>query len=174
MEMTPEKLKQIRSKMGKRSSSRGADYEREVAKKICNYFGENSKEWEKHFRRTKRTKGGQPEGDIVPRGRILEEWNYAELGPIEAKNRIEWSLMELFKNPKGSKLYNYWLKSNEDTYSNNSIVCFTKPYAPDLVFYNEEEIRFSSFFSNIIDEKVFLVVTLKDFLINHFPQYSSN
>jgi hypothetical protein len=169
--MSVEEMHEMRSRIAKRSSAKGGEYERVVAKKICHFFGLNPKEWEKMWLKTKRTKGGQPHGDLKPLRPISDYWDEAGLGPIEAKNRKEWSLMELFKNPIGSKLYGYWIKSNKDTDSKNSIVCFTKPYAPNLVFYNEENPDYSVSMIIIIEGKTFVVCRLEHFLSYYFPSF---
>lgn len=175
IQVTPEELHEMRAKIGRSSSAKGGMYERDVAKKICSFFGYNPKEWEFHWLRTKRTKGGQPHGDLKPVGPLAELWYGAGLGPIEAKSRKEWSFMELWKNPEGCKLHKYWQKSNADTHSDNSVVCFTKPYSPDFVFFDASELEdrssFSMFQSAIINGKTFLIVRLEHFLTYYFPTY---
>lgn len=171
MALTPAEQKAMYSRIGKRSAAKGGSYEREVAKKICSFFGLNPKQWEQYWLRTKRTTGGQPHGDILPLPPVADYWYGAGLGPIEAKNRQEWSFMELFKNPSGSKLYGYWTKSNADTSSDNSIVFFTKSYAPDFVFYQSDVKEYDTSISILIEEKTFLIVRLEHFLTYYFPNY---
>lgn len=164
---TPETLKQ---QIARKAREIGSNYERDVAKKICSHFGISK--WQDGFFRTKPHGRAQPEGDIKPINDIQRVWKMAGLGPLECKRRKEWSFQQFFKNPEKSHVYEYWVKSNEDTKSKNSIVFFTKPGTPDLVFYvfekNKNQMGDTVLFIQT-PENTFVVQTLKAFLQQHFP-----
>lgn len=163
----PETLKQ---QVARRAREIGSNYERDVAKKICNHFGISK--WQDGFFRTKPHGRAQPDGDIKPINDIRRVWLGAELGPLECKRRKEWSFPQFFKNPEKSHVYGYWIKSNEDTKTDNSIVFFTKPGTPDLVFYrfekNKNQLTDTVLFIQI-EKDTFVIQTLKAFLTQHFP-----
>lgn len=152
----------VRSKIAKQNSAKGGDYERTIGKKISAY---HEMDWKASFLRTKRTAGGQPHGDLKPIDDMYMIWKTAGLGPIECKNRREWAFGQLFKNPEKNKLIEYWLKSNADTNSKNSLVFFTKPGVPDFVLHLDDGtyrpapvLKFHS------QGQDFIIETLKSFL----------
>lgn len=158
----------VRAKINKRSSQKGSAYEREVGKKIAAY---HNFDWRQAFLRTKRTTGGQPHGDLMPIMEMYEIWKAAGLGPIECKNRKEWAFDEIFKRPNTCTLFKYWLKSNEDCSSDNSIVFFTKPGVSDYVLIREDKKTIDSpgIYFGAIDPKshtkyYFKIITLDQFL----------
>ncbi len=152
----------MRSKIAKRNSAKGGDYERTVAKKLSAY---HNLEWKTAFLRTKRTTGGQPLGDLKPIDDMADIWKAAKLGPIECKNRRDWAFAQVFKSPEKNVLIGYWLKSNEDTSKDDSLVFFTKPGVPDYVLHLDDGVerktptlRFES------QGQKFIIETLTSFL----------
>jgi len=121
---------EVRAKINKRNSQKGGAYERDVGKKLAAYHGFD---WTQAFLRTKRTTGGQPHGDLMPIMEMYDIWKAAGLGPIECKNQKGWSFDEVFKRPNTCTLIKFWLKSNDDTNSKDSIVFFTKSGVKDYV-----------------------------------------
>ena len=156
----------IRAKIAKRSRTKGSNYEREVAKKIANYFGE---EWSSCFFRTKPHGMAQPNGDIQPINKMYDRWRGAKLGPIECKNRAVWSFDQLFKNPERSELYRYWKKSNEDTKSNNTVLVFTKNGVSDFVMTVDSVCAVAPYLLVVIPFDAKLIIqTLPNFLAANF------
>jgi len=158
----------VRAKINKRSSQKGGAYERDIGKKIAAY---HNMEWTQAFLKTKRTTGGQPHGDLMPIMEMSDIWRAAGLGPIECKNRKEWAFNEIFKRPNTCTLFKYWLKSNEDCSSDNSIIFFTKPGLIDYVLLREDSTAFSlpCICFTAIDPKTdkkysFKIITLDRFL----------
>lgn len=158
----------VRAKINKRSSQKGGAYERDIGKKIAAY---HNMEWTQAFLKTKRTTGGQPHGDLMPIMEMSDIWRAAGLGPIECKNRKEWAFNEIFKRPNTCTLFKYWLKSNEDCSSDNSIIFFTKPGLIDYVLLREDSTTFSlpCICFTAIDPKAekkysFKIITLDKFL----------
>lgn len=173
MGMTQQDLFDIRSKIGKRSSAKGGEYERRVAKLISEY---HKIDWKKAFLRTKRTTGGQPHGDLKPIDEMALIWKGMRLGPIECKNRKEWSFDSVFKRPRSCKLMEYWLKSNEDTGTTDSVLFFTKPGVSDYVMLLDDEriggqtvIKFQTNFKDALPDN-FIICTLGDFLKSLWPR----
>lgn len=169
--MSPE----LKAKIAKRSRTKGSDYERQVAKKIASYFGWK---WDQAFFRTKPHGMAQPNGDLQPINEMNDLWRAAKLGPIECKNRAEWSFGQIFKNPEKSKLYEYWLKSNEDTKKDNTVLFFTKNGLPDLVMEKDDVTSLNTYSGSILSFFVqgkksvllFRIVTLRDFLTARWPR----
>lgn len=160
---------EIREKLAKRSRDKGSNYERDVAKKIASYFGWP---WDQAFYRTKPHGHAQPNGDIQPINDMYDMWRAAKLGPIECKNRKEWSFNNLFKDPEHSYLGEYWKKSNGDTKHDNTVLIFTKPGVTDFVMF-PCDVSFSSNSPHIlayIGGYKLVVQTLKDFLNEHWPK----
>ena len=162
-----------RSKIAKRSSAKGGEYERRVAKLIAGYFG---LDWGKAFLRTKRTTGGQPHGDLKPIDDMYMIWKGSGYGTIECKCRKEWSFNEIFKNPAKCSIADYWLKSCVDTNDERTIVCFTKAGVTDYVLFPLYDLGSSSpkdfTFPHIIlplNGRFFMISTLKDFLRYTWP-----
>lgn len=153
---------EARAKINKYNSVKGGTFERDIAKAISAYFG---LEWTTSFLRTKRSVGGQPNGDLCPINEMARIWHAAKLGPLEMKNRVDWTFDQIFKNPSTCKLYQYWLKSNEDTKSENSVLFFTKPGVTSYVLHLEDVCRYGvKHLSFQVDDKCFIIQTLKDFL----------
>jgi len=159
---------EIRAKINKRSSQKGGAYERDIGKKIAAYHG---MDWRQGFLKTKRTAGGQPHGDLMPIQEMYLIWKAAGLGPIECKNRKEWAFNEVFKRPNTCTLFQYWLKSNEDTNSDNSIIFFTKAGLIDYVMLREDRSLIDSpgLLFSAVDPKTditysFKIITLERFL----------
>lgn len=162
-----------RSKIAKRSSAKGGEYERRVAKLIASYFG---LDWGKAFLRTKRTTGGQPHGDLKPIDDMYMIWKGSGYGSIECKCRKEWSFNEIFKNTAKCSIIDYWFKSRDDTNDENTIVCFTKAGVTDYVLLPLSNLdatasRDFSFAHIILPVKGrhFMVTTLMDFLRYTWP-----
>lgn len=153
----------LKAKIAKRSRDKGSNYEREVAKKIAAHFGWK---WDKAFFRTKPHGMAQPNGDIQPINEMYELWKAEKLGPLECKNRKEWSFDNLFKNPENSYLYKYWKKSNEDTESQNTVLFFTKPSVTDYVMFNSWDLDLGQLphIQFVAAGEKFFILTLKDFL----------
>lgn len=152
----------IRSKIAKRNSAKGGDYERTIAKKLSAY---HDLEWKTAFLRTKRTTGGQPLGDLKAIDEMADIWKAAKLGPIECKNQKVWTVDQIFKSPEKNVIIEYWKKSNADTSSDNSLVFFTKAGVSDYVLHLDDAIerntpvlRFES------QGQKFIIETLKSFL----------
>jgi len=163
----------VRAKINKRSAQKGSEYERVVAKKISSYFGID---WRQAFLKTKRTTGGQPHGDLMPIQEMYNTWKAAGLGPIECKNRKEWSFDEVFKRPNTCTLFQYWLKSNKDTGKDNSIIFFTKPGVTDYVMHLSEDGKMTGSlltFEVDVDQTIlyFTIQTLPSFLHKHWPEH---
>ena len=164
----------LKAKTAARSRAIGANYERDVGKKLGNYFGIS--DWKEVCYRTKPHGMAQPTGDLKLINDVGRIWKNAGLGPIECKRRKEWSFSQFFKSPEKSMVYGYFCKSNEDTKSSNSVVIFTKPGTVDLVFYqfekNKNQMDETVLFVQIKDQ-TFVVQTLKAFLQQHFPEPQS-
>ena len=157
-----------RSKIAKRSTAKGGEYERRVAKLISSYFG---LDWGKAFLRTKRTTGGQPHGDLKPIDDMYMIWKGSGYGTIECKCRKDWSFNEIFKNPSKSGVYDYWYKSCFDTNDEMTIVCFTKAGVTDYVmfpYHGEFPPRIPSIHF-AIEGRFFRITTLKAFLRFTWP-----
>ncbi len=159
---------EIRSKINKRNSQKGGAYERDVAKKIAAYHGID---WKQAFLRTKRTTGGQPHGDLMPIHEMYTIWKDAGLGPIECKHQKVWSFDEIFKRPNTCTVFQYWLKSNDDTNSDNSIVFFTKAGVLDYVLIRDDSgmsdipaILFNATDPQTKINYMFKIITLERFL----------
>lgn len=159
---------EIRQKINKRNSQKGGDYERKVAKMISDYHG---LEWKNSFLKTKRTTGGQPHGDLLAIKDMGGIWYASKLGPIECKNRsTEWSFDQVFKNPENCQLIKYWLKSNEDTSSDNSVVFFTKVGVTDYVLHIDDDKYIEPVIKFTARGEHFLIQTAKNFLLSHWPK----
>jgi hypothetical protein len=162
---------EIKAAIAKRSRSKGSNYEREVAKKFATYFGWN---WNDCFIRTSPHAYAQPEGDLKPINEMRNLWIGANLGPLEAKNRMAWTFDQLFKTPTNSELYRYWKKSNEDCKSDNTLLVFTKNGVTDYVMIQSDIGQFSSSFccprlNFYVEGKIFTIITLKEFLSLMWP-----
>lgn len=165
-------LSSLRSKIGKASAQKGGAYEVHVAKIICRYFGLNEKEWAKYAIKTKRSQDGkQIHGDVQLLPPLLNYWDEAGLGKIEAKNRKSWSLKQVFINPENSDLYKYWEKSNLDTNSDNSIVFFTKAYCPDYILHRQGFNIKKSHLAFHVNGFDLVIVTFQDFASYFWPQF---
>lgn len=152
----------MRSKIAKRNSAKGGDYERTIAKKLSAY---HNIEWKAAFLRTKRTTGGQPHGDLKPIDDMADIWKLAGLGPIECKNQRAWAFGQVFKSPEKNVIIEYWKKSNDDTNSNNSLVFFTKPGMSDFVLHLDDRIfRGTPHIKFKSQGQTFIIETLKSFL----------
>lgn len=158
----------IKAKIAKRSRDKGSNYERDVAKKIADYFGW---QWSQAFFRTKPHGMAQPNGDIQPINEMNDLWRAAKLGPLECKSRKEWSFNNLFKDVENSYLMGYWYKSNDDTRRNNTVLIFTKPAMTDFVLHVEDGcflgpvVRFT-----IKSGQELIIQTLKNFLKSHWSK----
>lgn len=156
----------IKAKIAKRSRDKGSNYERDVAKKIAEYFGWK---WDQAFFRTKPHGHAQPNGDIQPINEMNDLWRGAKLGPLECKNRQEWSFNNLFKDVENSYLMGYWYKSNEDTSRDNTVLIFTKPAMTDYVMHLNEGIYILPIIKiKIKDGRELVIQTLKNFLGSHW------
>lgn len=169
IESLPESLK---ARIARKSREKGSNYERTVAKKIAGYFGFK---WDDAFFRTKPHGHAQPDGDIKPINEMQSIWKRAGLGPLECKNRKEWSFGQLFKNPEKSLLLGYWTKSNEDTNTTNTVVIFTKPGVSDFVLYalNGDFTCHETFLTFECNDRRFVVHTLVSFLKMQWPDPQS-
>jgi hypothetical protein len=157
-----------RSKIAKRSSAKGGEYERRVAKLIASYFG---MDWGKAFLRTKRTTGGQPHGDLKPIDDMYIVWKGSGYGTIECKCRKEWGFNEIFKNPKKCTILDYWIKSRDDTKDAKTVVVFTKAGVTDYVMFPllQDFVFHGAFASFEAEGQRFMITTLKDFLKFTWP-----
>ncbi|SRR5215204_5633684 len=160
---------EIRSKIAKASGLKGGFYERDVAKKICTFFGASSKDWTQYFNRTRRTTGGQPDGDLFPKNEMANIWFGSGMGPIETKYRKEWAFDQLFKNPEGCHLTKYWLKSNADTGSDSSIVVFSKAHVTDYILTVYNEVVTPPVILYRAAETTLIICTLTNFLQSIWP-----
>ena len=160
----------LRAQIARRSRNKGSNYEREVAKKIANYFAEP---WGSCFFRTKPHGMAQPNGDLQPINNMSDRWRGAKLGPLECKNRALWSFDQLYKNPAKSELYRYWVKSNEDCKSDNTIVFFTKNGVSDLVLLLTHNLTVEGSATVVyvtIETHKFMIITLQSFLTFMWPK----
>ncbi len=159
----------VRALVARRSRNKGSNYEREVAKKIASYFGWK---WDKAFYRTKPHGHAQPEGDIQPINEMYLLWKSSKLGPIECKNRAEWSWGNFFKNPDKSYIVQYWRKSNADTNTHNTVLIFTKAGMPDFVMWPDDQ-KYDSdnpYIRFWVGGVVLIIQTLPVFLKSHWSQ----
>lgn len=188
----PDLIAEVRSRVNKRNKSAGDRYEVSVAKKMTRYcFGLTK--WQECFVRTRssstgsvyaenedgsqgeRIAGGQTMGDLLPIKQMARLWvQNGWLGPIECKYREDWSLTHLYTRPATCKIYEYWKKSNQDTNSEHTILCFSKPLAPDFVFHRAEMGMFAPYTLMQIEGRLFVVETLTNFLIAAFPQFAAH
>jgi len=160
----------IKALIAKKSRNKGSNYERDVAKKIAGYFGWD---WNNCFIRTSAHAYAQPEGDLKPINEMNTLWKGAKLGPLECKNRMLWSFDQLYKTPAKSELYRYWIKSNEDTKSDNTILAFTKNGVSDLVMCLSYQVPVDQKETVIyctIEGNKFVIVTLKVWLQSMWPR----
>lgn len=159
----------IKAKIARASRNKGSNYERDIAKKISAYFGE---QWQLNFYRTKPHGMAQPQGDLQPINDMSDRWRAAKLGPIECKLRnSEWSFDQLFKDAKNSYLYRYWDKSNNDTSSHDTVLIFTKNAVSDYIMtVNRNFIPQSVALTFQVDDDFFMIQTLKDFLEETWPK----
>lgn len=177
---------EARSKIAKAASVSGGVYEVKIAKIISQFFGFST--WRDAFIKTKRSApgpkkdreegSGQPHGDIVPVARMAQIWYQIGLGPIECKDREEWSFNQIFKDPANNKVVQYWVKSNTDTKSENSVLVFTKAHMIDFVLHPSDGNQGKAGLLLILDgvdvklphrDKVYLVIQpLTSFLQSHW------
>lgn len=166
-----EKLRKLKAAaIGRKSKHKGARYESVLQKKIAAYFGFKP---EHVFVLTKNhPQHGQSGGDLIPINDLGKLWYSKGLGPIEAKNREEWNFNSLFTtNINNHVIYKYWLKSNEDTFSNKSIIFFTKNHVTDYVFHLDDNISVGNPHIKLyIENKYFIIQSLSSFLKENFPQ----
>jgi hypothetical protein len=160
---------EIRQQIARRNRAKGSNYERDIAKKIASYF---NWKWDQAFFRTKPHGHAQPNGDLQPINDMYDLWRGAKLGPIECKNRANWTFDQIFKNPEKSELYRYWKKSNDDTNSDNTIVFFTKAGVQDYTMCLSHNIGTDivNHLSFWIDENRLVIMSLKDFLRTMWPK----
>lgn len=158
---------EIRSKIAKRSSQKGGEGERGAAKQIAAYFGIA---WGDAFIRTKKTSGGQPLGDIMPIKEMWNIWHKAGFGTLECKNRMEWDLHQVFKQPDSNKLAEYWFKSRDDTHDETTVVVFTKSGTPYYILHVNDDFHYTSPVLVFTSKGYrFIILKLSDFLLERWP-----
>jgi len=161
----------FKAKIAKKSRTKGSNYERDVAKKIATYFGQN---WNDCFIRTSLSSYAQPQGDLRPINQMRDLWIGAKLGPLECKNRATWTFDQLFKRSENSEIYRWWVKSNDDTDSIDTVLVFTKNGVSDYVMIrNTDWIGYSLDFTHIkfkVYDEHFLIFTLNNFLSTLWPK----
>lgn len=159
------------SAIGRKSKHKGARYENVLRKKIASYFGFKP---EQVFISVKsHPQFGQTGGDLVPINDLARLWYAKGLGVIEAKNQEAWNFNTLFTTDlKNHVIYKYWLKSNSDTFSTNSLIFFTKNHVTDYVFHlNNDNIEIGNPHIKLyIEKKEFIIQSLSSFLVSNFPQ----
>lgn len=165
-----QRIKELQSKIGRRSKQKGAKFENDLRTKIASYFGMNREDC--FVLAKNHPQEGQSAGDLIPVKKMAQLWHSRKFDAIEAKNREEWAFSQFFNGDiKKNPLYKYWIKSNVDTNSINSLVFFKKNNIPTFVFHERDgNVCYGdTFFQTSIEGKTFIIQTLGSFLKENFP-----
>lgn len=161
-------LKAKQAAVGRKSKRKGAGYENGLARKIAAYFG--WKGTDAFILSRSHPLAGQKQGDLIPIKQMAVLWFERNFGPLEAKNREEWAFNQFF-NPNLDKnpVYKYWLESNANTETENSIIFFTKNNVHDFVFHRAVDAQYGPTALHLQIANVgFIIQTLDQFMIQNF------
>ncbi len=152
--------KELQQKMGKRNRTAGKGFERRTAKRIAYTFGWD---WQKFADRA--GAGHKQSHDAVPHAPYSDRFPYW----WECKYRQGWSLRSLFRDPKKSIIYQWFIEARDDAPTDlNPLLVFSMPHQP--VFCMTDSVGFVVLDDDVpmlgfvVDDEGYYVMLFDDFL----------
>ena len=158
-----------RSKIGKYSNAKGKRYERNLCKKLSQFFFDRND----LFTRYGAEYAGQLPGDIGPfiKNNITATIEFIRKFPFcfECKKREEWSFKELFISDN-NHIWNYWKQCEEQAnrFDKHPVLIISKNYYPDFIML-QKNTTINQFDLFIPDTHIrikgnWYIINLKDFI----------